>query len=117
MRSSCFSALTGKVSGDGESSGVSKWPLTLSIEAPELGDWRERVEGDEFRELGVSAVLELARRDKFGIAGNSERHSEPEETSPLLGPVGKDKSSVVASVSGIAEDSEVDATSSLLETP
>lgn len=82
-----------------------------------MSDWRERVEGDDFRELEVSAVLELTRGDKFGIPGNSERHSKPGETSPLLGPEGKDKSSVVASVSGIPEDSEVDETSSLLETP
>lgn len=49
------------------------------------------------RELKVSALLELARRDNFfGIAGDSERHSRPEEISLLFGPVGIDRFNIIA---------------------
>jgi hypothetical protein len=110
---SCFRDL---VSGDGESSGVSKWQLTLSIDELESSDWRERVEGDELRELRVSAVVELARGDRFGIAEDSERYSKPEETSFLLRPAGEDESRVVpCSASEIIGDSEDSKISSVLE--
>jgi len=113
MRGCCFWDL---VSRDGESAGVSKWQLALSIDVLESSDWRERAEGDELRELRVSAVLELARGDKFGIAEDSERYSKPEETSLLLRPAGEDKSRAVpcsaSKIIGTLEDSK---TSSVLE--
>ena len=119
MRGSCFWTLTCGVSGDGESSGVSKWQLILSIEALESRDWQERVEGDELREPGVSALVGLMREDEFSIVGDSERHPRPEEISLLMGAAGKGKSNVVACcvsrIVGVSEDSEVDETPSVLK--